>query len=55
MNTLALSQNRIERNKPAEEYHSDYSTISKHGLDLIHKAPAIYRHKWLTGDRKSVV
>jgi exodeoxyribonuclease VIII len=49
MNTLALSQNRIERNKPAEEYHSDYSTISKHGLDLIHKAPAIYRHKWLTG------
>jgi hypothetical protein len=42
-----LTTNRIVRDLPAEQYHSDLTTISKHGLDLIAQAPAVYRYKKL--------
>jgi hypothetical protein len=29
---------------PADQYHSVKDRISKHGLDLIHRAPALYKH-----------
>jgi exodeoxyribonuclease VIII len=35
--------NNIKRGLSAAEYHADKSTISKHGLDLINQAPALYR------------
>jgi len=28
----------------AAEYHADKTRVSKHGLDLIHRAPALYDH-----------
>jgi len=34
----------IQKNIPAAEYHADKTRISKHGLDLIHRAPACYKH-----------
>lgn len=40
--------NRIVQNLPASEYHADLLTISKHGLDLVHKAPALYAYKKTT-------
>ena len=42
-----MTTNRIVRGLPAEQYHSDTATISKHGLDLINRAPALYQHKLL--------
>jgi hypothetical protein len=41
----------IKENHPSELYHADTTTISKHGLDLIHKAPLVYKHS-LTAQKK---
>jgi len=41
------TENKIVENLPAAEYHADKTRISKHGLDLIHRAPAVY-HARLT-------
>jgi exodeoxyribonuclease VIII len=41
----------IKENHPSELYHADKETISKHGLDLIHKAPLVYKHG-LTAQKK---
>jgi hypothetical protein len=41
----------IKDNHPAELYHADTTSISKHGLDLIHKAPLVYKHS-LTAQKK---
>lgn len=38
-------------NIPTTEYHADKTRISKHGLDLISRAPALYRHS-LTAPHK---
>lgn len=32
----------------AADYHADKTRISKHGLDLIHRAPALYDHERLS-------
>jgi hypothetical protein len=37
--------NTIKRGLDAATYHADKSTVSKHGLDLIAQAPALYRWK----------
>jgi len=37
--------NRIETDLDAAAYHADLTTISKHGLDLINRAPALYAWK----------
>lgn len=36
----------------AAEYHADKTRISKHGLDLIHRAPALYDHERLSPPRE---
>jgi ATP-dependent exoDNAse (exonuclease V) beta subunit len=36
-------QNEIIESMPEHDYHS-HPAISKHGLDLVHKAPALYRY-----------
>lgn len=36
----------------AAEYHADKTRISKHGLDLIHRAPALYDHERLGPPRE---
>jgi hypothetical protein len=41
----------IKENHPSELYHADTTSISKHGLDLIHKAPLVYKHS-LTAQKK---
>jgi hypothetical protein len=38
--------NEMILDMPADEYHSS-AGISKHGLDLINRAPALYRHQKL--------
>ena len=37
--------NTIKRGLDAATYHADKSTVSKHGLDLMAQAPALYRWK----------
>lgn len=39
-----MSKNQILR-MSAADYHADKSRISKHGLDLIHRAPMLYEHE----------
>jgi len=36
----------------AADYHADKTRISKHGLDLIHRAPALYDHERLSPPRE---
>lgn len=46
-NMISTTENKIVENLPAAEYHADKTRISKHGLDLIRRAPAVY-HARLT-------
>jgi hypothetical protein len=40
--TTSEPENKIIHNLPAAEYHADKTRVSKHGLDLIRRAPAVY-------------
>ena len=41
------TENYAVHGLPADTYHADKTRVSKHGLDLIHRAPALYRHRQL--------
>jgi exodeoxyribonuclease VIII len=46
-NMTSTTENKIVENLLAAEYHADKTRVSKHGLDLIRRAPAVY-HARLT-------
>jgi len=47
-NMTSTTENKIVENLPAAEYHADKTRVSKHGLDLIHRAPAVYHARLLS-------